>query len=126
MKKILHFHPNAFYAQKFVIPLNNAEKEHGFLSKLVTETADGSSDHIINFSICFNPVKFIYRFLNLLTLLIRNKPNIVVVHNSSSALIPLLASRLLFIKHIIYFNHGIPFLAYRGVLRVLLFFFRKV
>ena len=81
MKKILHFHPNAFYAQKFVVPLNNAEKEHGFVSKLVTETADGSSDHIINFSICFNPVKFIYRFLNLLTLLIRNKPNIVVVHS---------------------------------------------
>jgi len=125
MKKILHFHPNAFYAQKFVTPLNNAEKEHGFLSKLVTETADRSSDHIINFSISFNPLKFIYRFLNLLTLLIRNKPNIVVVHNSSTALIPLLASRLLFIKHIIYFNHGIPFLAYRGVLRVLLFFLEK-
>ena len=51
MKKILHFHPNAFYAQKFIKPLNYAELEAGYSSKLITTTNNASSDQILNFLI---------------------------------------------------------------------------
>ena len=45
MKEILHFHPNYFYAKKFVKPLMLAEKKAGYFSKIVTQTSNGSSDY---------------------------------------------------------------------------------
>lgn len=120
MKKILHFHPNGFYAKKFVKPLMIVENKNGLLSNLVTEKNHDISDYKIEFSLTTNPVKIIFRFTNLLTFLIRQKPHIIIAHNTTSALFPLLVSRLLFIKNVIYFNHGLPYLGYNGFLKILL------
>ncbi len=120
MKKILHFHPNAFYAKKFVKPLIDAEQKQGYTSKLVCETSNGQSDFLTMFSLTLNPVAFTYRIFKLLILLKKTKPDIIFVHNSTSSFLPLLVSRLLYIKNIVYFNHGLPFLGYSGLLRFLL------
>ena len=120
MKKILHFHPNAFYAKKFVRPLIDAEQKEGYYSKLVTEISNGQSDFVTMFSLTLNPVALTFRIVKLLILLKKNKPDIIFAHNSISAFLPLLASRLLYIKKIVYFNHGLPFVGYVGPLRFLL------
>ena len=81
MKKILHFHPNGFYAKKFVKPLIIVENKNGLLSNLVTEKNHDISDYKIEFSLTTNPVKIIFRFTNLLTFLIRQKPHIIIKHS---------------------------------------------
>lgn len=126
MKKILHFHPNAFYAQKFVGPLINAEKKNGFYSKLISETTNGPSDHLVKFSITPNPILLVLRCIKLLILLKKTKPDLIFVHNSTSALLPLLISRFSCVSKIIYFNHGLPFLGYVGLLRFLLISLEKL
>ena len=120
MKKILHFHPNAFYAKKFVIPLNHAERKYGFLSNLATETNNGSSDYLIKFSITVNPVSLFFRFLKLFFFIYKIKPDIIIAHNSTTSILPLFVSRLLNVKKIIYFNHGLPYVGYIGPLRFFL------
>ena len=126
MKKILHFHPNAFYAQKFIKPLNYAELEAGYSTKLITSKNTGSSDQIFNFAISFNPIILFLRFLKLLIFLKQNKPEIIFAHNSTSAFLPLLVSKLLFVRNIIYFNHGLPFLGHSGILKFLLLTLEKL
>ena len=126
MKEILHFHPNYFYAEKFVKPLMLAEKKAGYFSKIVTETSNSSSDHSLIFSITFNPVFLIFRCLKLLVFLYKNKPDMIFLHNSTSALLPMFMSRLLNIKKIIYFNHGLPYVGHDGALRFFLKFLEKI
>ena len=126
MKKILHFHPNAFYAKKFVKPLNHAERKYGFLSNLATETNNGLNDYLIKFSITFNPVSLFFRFLKLLFFLYKKKPDIIIAHNSTSSILPLFVSRLLNVKNIIYFNHGLPYVGYVGPLRFFLETLEKI
>ncbi len=120
MIEILHFHPNYFYAEKFVKPLIHAEKKVGYFSKIVTETSNSSSDHFLMFSITFNPLFLIFRFLKLFVFLYKNKPDMIFAHNSTSSLLPMLVSRLLNVKKIIYFNHGLPYVGYDGPLRFFL------
>lgn len=126
MKEIIHFHPNYFYAKKFVKPLMHAEEKVGYFSKIVTETSNSSTDHFLMFSITFNPVFLIFRFLKLLFFLFKNKPDMIFAHNSTSSLLPMLVSRLLHVKKIIYFNHGLPYLGYVGPLRFFLKFLETV
>ena len=86
MKKILHFHPNAFYAKKFVKPLIDAERKCGFLSNLATDKNNCSNDYLIKFSITFNPVSLLFRFLKLSFFLYKKKPDIIVAHNQPAIL----------------------------------------
>ena len=69
MKKILHFHPNAFYAQKFVRPLMYMETKSGYSTKLATETFNGKSDYILKFSLSLNPLIIFLNFIKLIMFL---------------------------------------------------------
>ena len=50
----------------------------------------------------------------------------IFVHNSTSALLPIFVSRLLNVKKIIYFNHGLPYVGYDGALRFFLKILEKI
>ena len=53
---------------------------------------------------------------------IANKPDIIICHNSLHSIIPLIISNLINIKRKVYFNHGVPFLGYKGILRYIFLF----
>ena len=120
MKRIIHFHPNWIYADKFINPLIKAEEEIGYDSKLVTAKNNPIKNLQIDFQILKIPYKFPIIIFKLVKLLYVNRPYIVFCHNTTSALLPLIISRILFIKNIIYFNHGVPFIGYQGFLRFFL------
>jgi glycosyltransferase involved in cell wall biosynthesis len=126
MKKIIHFHPNGKYADKFVLPLQKYEKKIGYSSILVTVKPSQQHHHKINFSLIQNPLILFLNLIHLIYFIRKNKPNIIVAHNSMSSFIPLMLSRLLSIKKIIYFNHGVPSVGYSGFLKYLLKFIEKV
>lgn len=64
----------------------------------------------------------LFSFVEMCRFLVRYQPDLVISHNAKSSAVPLLAAFLMGIKSRIYFNHGVPFIAYRGVLRLFLRF----
>ncbi len=124
MLKIVHFHPNYNMAKRFVIPLINFEKKNGIHSQLIVSKKKHLEQGCLEFKFNLSltnlfllPLKLIHLcfFLNKL------KPDIIISHNSTSSLLPLVASVLLKIKHKIYFNHGVPYKSYTGVLKLILY-----
>lgn len=126
MKKIIHFHPNWIYANYFVIPLIEIERKIGLDTILVT--AENTPKKLLKIE--FLLFKKIYMLplsiLKLIRLLYIHKPEIIFCHNSTGAILPLLIAKILFVKNIIYFNHGLPFIGYRGVLKYLLYYIEKI
>ncbi len=120
MIKIIHFHPNGFYAEKFVKPLYDFEIKMGFSSRIVGEKNYQNSSDRIDYTITFNLLRLIFNFFGVYLFLQRNKPDVIFSHNSTSSFIILLVSRILFVKNVIYFNHGLPYLGYKGILKFLL------
>ena len=125
MANIIHFHPSFKMANRFVKPLIMQEQRLGNKSKLVVseETTMNSEALYFNFKINFyNLIFFPIRIIQFYFFIKKLKPSAVFVHNSTASLLPLLVSKLLKIKHRIYYNHGVPYVSYRGILRYLLFF----
>ena len=126
MKKIIHFHPNGKYAGIFILPLQKQEKKIGYSSILATEKPSQQNHHKINFSLTINPLILFLNLIHLIYFICKKKPNLIVAHNTVSSCIPLIVSRLLRIKRVIYFNHGVPYVAYSGFLRQILIFIEKI
>lgn len=120
MKTIIHFHPNWNYADKFISPLIKAEEEIGYESQLVTALNNPINNLQIDFQILKTPYKLPVIIFKLVKLLYINRPDIVFCHNTTSSVLPLIIARILFIKNIIYFNHGVPFIGYQGFFRYFL------
>ena len=120
--KILHFHPNGVMASIFVGPLIECERAYGHDSMLITSiypTIFG--DKIIPFDLTIGNLPFLpLAFIKTCLILAKYKPNLVICHNSKSSLIPLFAAWLMGISRRIYFNHGVPYVGYRGFLKKLL------
>ena len=122
MKTILHHHPNGRYAEKFITPLRETETRTGYSSLMINSIYSKSPDNQININISKSnflklPLNFIILFLHIY----RIRPDIVFIHNSTFATLPLLICKLLRVKKRIYFNHGIPFIAYSGILKTILY-----
>ena len=127
MKKIIHFHPNGNYSHKFITPLLKAEEEIGFQSFVVNEINPNNSNIRINFQIKkISILRLPLDFLLLCLFFLKMKPDIVFSHNSTSSFLPLLTARLFGVKKIIYFNHGVPFIAYKGFVRLVLTLIEKI
>jgi glycosyltransferase involved in cell wall biosynthesis len=126
MKKIIHFHPDGKYADKFILPLQKYEKKFGYSSILVTGKPSQQNHHKINFNVIQNPLILFLNLIHLINFMRKIKPNIIVSHNTLSSPIPLILSRLLNIKKVIYFNHGVPFIGYCGFIKYFLIFCEKV
>jgi len=117
-KKILHFHPNSTYASIFVSPLMCAETKEGYDTKIISST---DFDLLANWTVPYdfrlkNLFYLPFAFIKIYYILLTFRPDIVVAHNSRSAALPLLASKLTFAQRRIYFNHGVPYIGYSGIL----------
>ena len=122
-KRILHFHTSGLMATKFVLPLIQMENSEGYESIIITSSA--ASKSIDNLSIPFdlnikNLIFLPFSFIRLLTTINNYRPDVIISHNFKSSLLPLLAAKCMHIKTRIYFNHGIPFVAYSGLKRIFL------
>jgi glycosyltransferase involved in cell wall biosynthesis len=121
-KKILHFHPNEYFSNKFIRPLINSEKTAGFDSKIVNSIITRNTRSIkIKYNIFGSDLLFLpVSIYKICILFLKYRPNIVICHNSTSSFLPLLLSRLFGIERIIYFNHGVPYISYKFLIKSLL------
>lgn len=120
--KIIHFHPDARMAAQFVAPLMDAEREAGYQTVLIPSVRRAGQEGVV--------IPYDLSVSNLLGLplvlwrigfyLTGCRPDAVFSHNTKSSLLPLLAAWLAGVRVRVYFNHGVPFVGYRGVLRWLL------
>ena len=118
--RILHTHKSFSMAQRFVVPLIYEDHRRKDNSELIT--IDQTSTKVATAFFAnrsFNYLGFIWRLVNIISV---SKPDIIVAHNSRSSILPLLIARLARIKVRIYFNHGVPHIAYRGISRQVLKF----
>ncbi len=118
----IHFHPNGNFAAKFVAPLVEAENAFGHSSSIVCSTNPfGESNNCIRYDLTINNLLLLpLSFLKIIILLKKIKPNCLVSHNTKASPLPLLAAKLLKIKNIVYFNHGVPYIGHSGLTRELL------
>jgi glycosyltransferase involved in cell wall biosynthesis len=126
-KKILHFHPNGKFAQSFVKPLMDAEIGAGYISSIVTSSngvAIGATEIHYDLSIrnlFFLPCVLIQTYI----ILRRYAPDIVISHNSKSSFLVLACAWLARVPVRIYFNHGVSYLGYGGLIKFTLLFLEK-
>jgi glycosyltransferase involved in cell wall biosynthesis len=120
--KIVHFHPDGRMAAQFVGPLIAAECDAGHVTQLVTSVSRQQQDGIV--------IPFDLSAANLLglpvalwkiwSILKRVRPDAVISHNTKSSPLPLWGAWLAGVRVRVYFNHGVPYVGYRGGLRWLL------
>jgi glycosyltransferase involved in cell wall biosynthesis len=122
IEKILHFHPIEKYAAIFVGPLMAAEKKNGYDTKIITsDESNIIANWVIPYDLRFKYFFCLFRsFVQILRVLKAFKPDIVISHNCTSSLIPLFASWLKSVPNRIYFNHGVPYVGYSGISRLML------
>jgi glycosyltransferase involved in cell wall biosynthesis len=97
-----------------------AEKDLGHDTDLVVSSApsDAGSAKIFAFNLCLkNILKFPIVLWQLRSFLKDNKPDVVICHNTNSALLPLFSALWAGISARVYFNHGVPFVGYKGLSR---------
>ncbi len=119
--KIIHIHPSLVMASKFIAPLIDYERYIGYQSQLIVFKSDKTNQSHLCFDLRVNNLNLLIEIFKFIVFLRKYQPDIIFCHNSTQATIPLLFSKLLKIKTIIYFNHGVPYLGYRGVLKKILY-----
>ncbi|MBT8583019.1 glycosyltransferase family 4 protein [Polynucleobacter paneuropaeus] len=122
-KRILHLHPNGEMAAIFVAPLLKFERNHGYESRIITSTR--SLKQFDGLEIPYDlKIRNLFglplAFIKLCYYLHTYKPDLVITHNFKSSLLPLLASRLMGTPIRVYFNHGVPYVGYDSVFRIML------
>ena len=121
-RRIVHFHPNGRFASQFVDPLVLAELSRGYVSTMVTSINTSAVEgRVIPYDLSLrNLPGLLFAFAKICIFFFREKPDLVVSHNTKSSSLPLFAAWLMGVKSRVYFNHGVPFIAYGGVLRSVL------
>ena len=120
--RIVHFHPDARMAMIFVAPLIDAERREGMQSELVS-SSQGSGIEGTRFPFDLSEPNLLGLPLTLWRIwkyLKRKSPDLMFSHNTKSSLIPLLGAWLAGVPVRVYFNHGVPYVGYQGVLRGML------
>ncbi len=117
--KIVHFHPDGRMAAQFIAPLMAAENDAGHQTELVTSVYRAGSDNtVIPFDLSApNLPRLPLALLKIQSLLKSARPDVVFSHNTKSSFLPLLGAWLAGVKVRVYFNHGVPYVAYSGALR---------
>lgn len=118
-KKILHFHPNGILGCQFVKPLIQAERSVGYHSKMVVSSNSVDNDSIlIPYDLNLKNLLALFpAFFQIYKLFISERPDILVSHNSKSSSIVLICAWLANVPQRIYFNHGVPYIAYKGLIK---------
>ena len=127
--KIVHVHPSSQMASIFVVPLTESELRHGYETKIITfdvlkkfRNQIALLEHPNSNSIIFYP----WRIYRLFSTLRRYRPDMLVSHNSVASCVPLLIAKILRVRKKIYFNHGVPSVAYTGLVGWVLRIIEKV
>jgi glycosyltransferase involved in cell wall biosynthesis len=120
--KIVHFHPDGRMAARFVGPLIDAERDASYNTQLVTSVCrQQQAGIVIPFDLsAANLLGLPLALWKVWSLLKRIRPDAVISHNTKSSLLPLLGASLAGVRVRVYFNHGVPYVGYRGRLRWLL------
>jgi N,N'-diacetylbacillosaminyl-diphospho-undecaprenol alpha-1,3-N-acetylgalactosaminyltransferase len=120
--RIIHFHPDGRMAMKFIAPLMQAERKQGMQSELVSSVnRSGYEGTTIPFDLSApNLIGLPLTLWKIFRYLKRQRPDVMFSHNTKSSFIPLLGAWLAGVRLRIYFNHGVPYVAYQGILRVML------
>jgi len=118
MVDIIHFHPSLRMAKIFVNPLIVHEKKLGYKSLLITK-ADKTNRQIFG-------VSYLFALINVALVIRKNKPKIIVTHNSLSSLIPLIMGRIFMTSRVVYFNHGVPFIGHTGLTKLILYIIERL
>lgn len=129
--KIVHFTPDQNFLEKFVYPVALAQQNNYVDVELCSclskeEFNDGSRNEASErfvlpvSSICLKPKRSGYfrSLIGFIKYIKKSKPDIVVLHTTTLALLPLILLLVAFprIKRV-YFNHGVPYVGYSGALR---------
>lgn len=127
-KKIIHFHPNGKFANIFVKPLIDSERAAGFDSGIVISTDPFIIDSLeIPYDLNLkNLPRLPYSFFRIINILRKEKPDIIITHNSKSSPLILVCAWLINIPTRIYFNHGVPYLGYAGLFKFILLTLEKI
>ena len=120
--RIIHFHPDARMAMIFIAPLLQAERQQDMQSELVSSVnRSGDLGTTIPFDLSApNLLGLPLTLWKTFRYLKRQRPDVMFSHNTKSSFIPLLGAWLAGVHLRIYFNHGVPYIAYQGILRVML------
>nr|WP_249417696.1 glycosyltransferase [Pusillimonas minor] len=124
----MHFHPDGRMAAKFVDPLVDAERKFGFTARLITSIRSSkTSDQAIPYDLSLRNLLLLpVSFFRICGVILKYRPDILISHNTKSSILPLFAGWLLRVKSRVYYNHGVPYIGYQGVLRVILRLFERV
>lgn len=127
--KVVHTIVNTFTSKRFVEPLVKVELKNGVRSQILIDPIGGDMSFldllivkfgVAKFDFTVNPFKFLFRIVNIYFLIRKMKPEMIVCHMTKGAFIPLISSRLAGVNRIVYYNHGVPYPAYKGVISLLL------
>jgi N,N'-diacetylbacillosaminyl-diphospho-undecaprenol alpha-1,3-N-acetylgalactosaminyltransferase len=127
--KVVHNIHFPVSARSFVAPIVESLNQAGVSTELWVENKPKHAHvlneinvpkQIINSDIVRNPIEICRRIYRYYQKLKQTKPEILHVHQSRAALIPLIAGSLAQVPVRIYHNHGIPYFGYTGIMRWLL------
>ena len=120
--RIIHFHPDARMAVRFIAPLMDAERGEGYKSELVcSDRGLGLKFAIIPFSLSVsNLLGLPFALWRIWKYLKRFHTDVVFSHNTVSSLLPLLGAWLAGVHVRVYYNHGVPYIGYHSFTRFLL------
>tara|TARA_R110002033_G_scaffold170585_1_gene213443 strand:- start:11836 stop:12939 length:1104 start_codon:yes stop_codon:yes gene_type:complete len=122
---VLHTIVNTFTSKRFIEPLVKVELENGLNSELLIDPINGDISFIdllivkhslAQFDFTVNPIKLIGRIINFFKIIKKRNPDIIICHMTKGAFVPLISSRLAGVKRRVYYNHGVPYPAYNGIL----------
>ncbi len=122
---VLHTIVNTFTSKRFVEPLVKVEIENGLDSELLIDPINGDVNFIdllivkyslAQFDFTVNPIKLIARTIKLFRVIRSKKADVIICHMTKGAFIPLISARLAGVNRRIYYNHGVPYPAYKGIL----------
>ena len=121
--KIIHISHDDISFARFVEPLVISSRKCGFNVKSLIVNKNNfikSNDQnfLISNYLTFNPLQFFKAICNLITLIFREKPDVIQTHSTLGSVIPLFISFCLRIPIRIYHNHGIPHLGYSGLFKL--------
>lgn len=120
-KTILHFHPNKKMSARFIKPLIDCERKNEINSKLISSHDDFLKSDITIMTFFLFPIILIKNLL----IIKKYKPNLIITHNSRASLLILICAKISNTNNI-YFNHGLPYLGYKGLLKFILLCIEKL
>ena len=126
---VIHLIHYPVSAKKFVEPTVKLLNSKGIRAELWLENRENLKDftaaincpkNFAKFDLSINPFSILRRLIQLSKRFGKLKPRAICAHQTRAAFIPLLAAMIAQVPIRIYWNGGIPYLGYRGLLRVML------